>query len=397
MRILHIIGTVDPRSGGPAAAIASLSRYSDPETYNEVVTLDAPDAPFLRSIEFPVTALGPAHTRYGFSASLLPWLRANGARFDTVVVHGLWQYCGFAARRAFAGRKPYMVFVHGMLDPYFKRAFPFKHLKKWIYWLLVEYWVLRGARHVLFTCDEEERLARKSFWIHSWAGHVVSLGASLPAGDPETHRRAFLVRFGALQNRRFLLFLGRIDRKKGCDLLIAAFIRAAALDPSLDLVMAGPDERSWRVELERAVASSGLASRVHWTGMLQRDEKWGAFLCSEVFILPSHQENFGIAVAEALASGRPVLLSDKVNIAGSIAAANAGLVEPDSEEGTFQLISKWIAMTPDRRRAMSIAALKVFETRYDMRNLSRQIADLAMDFTQPASAEQPSTASSALK
>ena len=66
-----------------------------------------------------------------------------------VVVNGLWQYCGYAAWRTLAGNTPYVVFTHGMLDPYFKHAFPLKHIKKWLYWVPAEYRVLRDAYRVL--------------------------------------------------------------------------------------------------------------------------------------------------------------------------------------------------------------------------------------------------------
>ena len=401
MRILHIIGTLDPRSGGPVAVVAALTRFSDPDITSEVVTLDSPTEKFVLDPSFPVsdlavTALGPTRTRYGYTARLLPWLRANASRFDGVVVHGLWQYCGLATWRVFSGSKPYMVFAHGMLDPYFKRAFPLKHLKKWIYWALLEYWVLRDAHCVLFTGEEEQRLAAQSFWLHRWKGQVVALGATLPEGDEALWRRAFLDRFPALAGRRYLLFLGRIDRKKGCNLLIDAFLRAASLDPQLDLVMAGPDERHWRIKLEGPIIDAGLTSRVHWTGMLRGEEKWGAFACSEAFVLPSHQENFGVAVVEALASYKPVLVSDKVNISFTIVSAGAGLVDVDTEEGTLRLIAAWIAMTAEQRNRMGRAARRLFENSYDMRNLTHQMGNLfhvealpeASQLANPASATE---------
>jgi glycosyltransferase involved in cell wall biosynthesis len=395
MRVLHIIGTLNPESGGPASSISTLNDFRPPGSVNEVVTLDAPDAPFLEGLDLCVTALGPTQTKYGLNSRLVPWLTANADRFDGVVVHGLWQYCGYAARKALKGRKPYVVFVHGMLDPYFKHAFPLKHIKKWIYWVFAEYWVLRGAYRVLFTCDAEERLARQSFWLHSWRGHTVSFGANLPPGDEDSRRHAFLSRFPELRDRRYLLFLGRIDRKKGCDLLIDAFIRAAVLDPELDLVLAGPDERNWRAELEQRVISAGLSSRVHWTGMLEGDAKWGAFLSCEAFILPSHQENFGIAVAEAMACGKAVLLADKINIAPDILNAGAGLMEPDTEAGTFRLMERWIAMPLEDRAAMGRLARQCFEKKYDMRTNAREVMVVLDDAIRPPTS-QLATPTSAL-
>ncbi len=373
MRILQVIGTMDPKSGGPSESVRALLRFR-PEGYEcEVVCLDDPEAAFLKELPCPVHALGTPVSGLGYNKLLAGWLRANRDRFDGAMVNGLWQYCGFATWRALRGRKPYVVFSHGMLDPYFKRAFPLKHLKKWVYWLLAEYWVLRGAYRVLFTTTEEARLAEQSFWLHRWQGMVVPFGANRPPKDGDTLRKAFYEAYPELRGRRFILYLGRIHRKKGCDLLIQAFIKYAASDPELHLVMAGPDQQGWSDGLKAIVAEAGLSERVHWPGMLNGDVKWGAFFASEVFILPSHQENFGIAVAEAMACGRAVLLADKVNIAAEIAGDGAGLMELDTQDGTDNLVRKWIEMPPDRKAAMGRQALATFNARYDMRKNAETI------------------------
>jgi glycosyltransferase involved in cell wall biosynthesis len=376
VRILHIIGTLDPEAGGPTESVRVLLSYGPIGYTGEVVTLDDPSSDFLADIGFPVHALGPTNTTYGFNAKLLPWLRANRHRFDGVVVNGLWQYCGYAAWRALSGNTPYVVFTHGMLDPYFRYAFPMKHIKKWIYWLPFEYRVLRDAYRVLFTSKAEKRLAEQSFSIFKWNAYVVPYGASGPQGDPQIQRQAFFESCPQAKGRRFLLFLGRIHRKKGCDMLIDAFAKVAAQDPDLDLVMAGPDQQLWSAKLKEAVVAAGFTHRVHWPGMLKGDAKWGSLFASEAFILPSHQENFGIAVAEALACGRAVLLADKVNIAEEIAEYGAGLMELDTAEGTLNLLQRWIGMSLDERQAMSQRALECFHEQYDMRENAKAIIRL---------------------
>ena len=376
MRILHIIGTLNPAAGGPTESVRVLLSYGPIGYTGEVVTLDDPNAPYLQNIGFPVHALGPTRTTYGFNRKLMTWLIANRDRFDGVVVNGLWQYCGYAAWRTLAGNTPYVVFTHGMLDPYFKHAFPLKHIKKWLYWVPAEYRVLRDAYRVLFTSKAEKRLAEESFWLHRWNPYVVPYGASGPIGDPEIQKQAFFERCPAVKDKRYLLFLGRIHRKKGCDLLIDAFAAVAADDPSLDLVMAGPDQQSWSTKLREMAEKAGIGDRVHWPGMVTGDAKWGAFYGSEAFILPSHQENFGIAVAEALACGRPVLLADKVNIAEEIAEDKAGLMELDTPEGTRQLLKRWLAMSEYEKKEMGERAFQCFHTRYDMRENAKAIIRL---------------------
>jgi glycosyltransferase involved in cell wall biosynthesis len=376
MRILHIIGTLNPAAGGPTESVRVLLSYGPIGYTGEVVTLDDPASPYLQNIGFPVHALGPTRTTYGFNRKLMGWLKMNRDRFDGVVVNGLWQYCGYAAWRTLAGNTPYVVFTHGMLDPYFKHAFPLKHIKKWLYWVPAEYRVLRDAYRVLFTSKAEKRLAEQSFWLHRWNPYVVPYGASGPHGDPEAQKQAFFETCPTVKDKRYLLFLGRIHRKKGCDLLIDAFAKVAADDPSLDLVMAGPDQQLWSQKLQETAVAAGIGDRVHWPGMVTGDAKWGAFYGSEAFILPSHQENFGIAVAEALACGRPVLLADKVNIAEEIAEDKAGLMELDTPDGTLQLLKRWIAMSDEEKKEMEKRARQCFHTRYDMRENAKAIIRL---------------------
>ena len=384
MRILHIIATLDPAAGGPTESVRVLLSYGPIGYTGEVVTLDDPKAPYLKEVPFPVHALGPFKTTYGFNTKLLPWLMANRERFDGVVVNGLWQYCGFAAWRALADNTPYVVFTHGMLDPYFKHTFPLKHIKKWLYWMPVEQRVLRDAYRVLFTSRAEKRLAEQSFRNYDWNPYVVPYGASGPIGDPEVQKAAFFEKCPAVRDRRYLLFLGRIHRKKGCDLLIDAFAKVAASDPALELVMAGPDSQHWAAKLQQTAVRAGVAHRIHWPGMITGDAKWGAFYGSEAFILPSHQENFGIAVAEALGCGKPVLLADKVNIAEDIADDGAGLMELDTPEGTVRLLQRWIAMTVQERQEMADRAYQCFHTRYDMRENAKAIIRLFENATVPA-------------
>ncbi|HEY1217210.1 MAG TPA: glycosyltransferase [Bryobacteraceae bacterium] len=376
MRILHIIRTINPEAGGPAEAVRTLISYKDLGYEGEVLTQDDPNAPYLKGLPFPVHALGPVTSTYGYTPKLVPWLEKNRSRFDGAVVNGLWNYGGLAAYRALFGEIPYIVFPHGMLDPYFKSAYPLKHLKKLAYWLSAEYRVLKGANYVLFTSQAEKELAEKTFPIYQWTPHVVPYGADTPHIQKAEALRAFYEAAPDLEGKRFLLFLGRIHPKKGVDLMLEAFAQTADLDPELHLVIAGPDQVGWRQELQTIVDKAGLTSRVHWPGMLKGPLKWGAFYACEAFILPSHQENFGIAVAEALACGKPVLLSDQVNIAPDIKADSVGLVEADTLDGTLNLFRRWHALSSGERAQMYAQAPVTFRTRYDMKENAKIILRL---------------------
>jgi glycosyltransferase involved in cell wall biosynthesis len=262
-----------------------------------------------------------------------------------------------------------------MLDPYFKRAFPVKHFKKQVYWLAREYRVLRDAKAVCFTTPIERDAAMGTMWPQRWNPTVVSFGTSEPSGDPATQREMFLTRYSALRQRRFFLFLSRIHAKKGCDLLLEAFGRLAA-QADVDLVIAGPDEEGLRPQLEARAKRLGIERRVHWTGMLEGDLKWGALHAAEAFVLPSHQENFGVAVVEAMACGVPVLISDKVNIWPDIAHDEAGIVNSDTADGTWRSMTTLLAMQPEERGRMISNGLACFRARYEMKRTAQALNDL---------------------
>lgn len=368
-RLLHVVASFAPAAGGTTEGIRKLAQSGGNRV--ELACLDDPGESYVQGQGFPVHALGPPRGSYRFTPRLQPWLKQNLDRFDGVVLHGLWQWHSYGTYRVVRGRVPYVVFPHGMLDPYFKQAFPLKHAKKQVYWLMREHRVLRDARAVCFTTAIERDSAAKTFWPPRWNPAVVSLGTSAPEGDRAAQLEIFFNRFPQLRGRRLFLFLSRIHRKKGCDLLLEAMGRLAAEHPELDLVIAGPDEEGLQPQLEAQAARLGIARRVHFTGMLEGALKWGALHAADAFVLPSHQENFGVAVVEALACEVPVLISDKVNIWPEIAKDEAGIVNPDSAEGTYRSMAALLAMSPEARVRMVRNGLDCFRSRYEMGRMAR--------------------------
>jgi glycosyltransferase involved in cell wall biosynthesis len=314
---------------------------------------------------------------YGYTRHLIPWLKRHAADYDAIIVNGLWNFSAFAAAMALPGRKtPYFVFTHGMMDPWFKRTYPLKHLAKLVFWLLCEGRLLAGARKVFFTTEEERRLAHGQFPLWRYNEQVVGYGtAAAPPPTPE-QRAAFQAKTPELGDRPYLLFLSRIHRKKGCDLLVDAFAKIAKEQPDLQLVVAGPDQENLVAALRERAEALGVGDRIHWPGMLKGDAKWGGYRGAEAFILPSHQENFGIVVAEALACGTPVLISDKVNIWREVEAAGAGLVRPDDAGGTEDLLRAWLALSDTDRAAMRVAAHQTFEKNFDVATIAPALLEI---------------------
>jgi glycosyltransferase involved in cell wall biosynthesis len=378
MNILYVIDSFSPATGGPPEAVRQLIKSTRATgTQVEAVCLDHPDAEFLKDLDCPVHALDQSFLgRYAFSPRLWRWLRANAGRFDGMIMNGVWTFPGVALRSAarHAGR-PYGIFVHGALDPWFNRRYPLKRLKKLVYWRF-QYAVLRDAAAVFFTTGTERDSARTSFRPNHWKSVVAPLGIvrdEHAVQDPAREVEAFHDALPELRGRRFLLFLARIHEKKGCDLLIEAFARVKEMEPDVHLVVAGPDQVGMQAKLQNRAEQLGIAARVHWPGMIGGEVKWGALRACDALVLPSHQENFGVTVIEALLAGRPVLLSYPVNIWPEIEKDGVGLADDDTLEGTVKLLQRWFSLPAAEQAAMAARAQPCFAARFSLERTAATI------------------------
>ncbi|WP_413747064.1 glycosyltransferase [Synechococcus sp. MIT S9507] len=385
LKILRIISSLNPEGGGPSEGIRQITPHlSRLGVASTVASLDPPSSACLRDQSFKAVGLGPVFSGYGYCRNLPDRILSLASEHDVVIVHGLWQYHAFATWRALrCSGIPYFVYTHGMLDPWFKITYPLKHLKKWAYWPWADYRVLRDASAVLFTTEQERLRARQSFWLYQANEQVVSYGTSAPPADSESQRQAFFERFQHLRDQRILLFLSRIHPKKGLDLLIDAFASVAGSDPRLHLMIAGPDQVGWQATLQQRASELGIAERITWPGMLSGELKWGAFRCAELFCLPSHQENFGIVVAEALACGLPVAIAKPVNVSTDVANAGAGIVFDDETLATERALKQWLAMTPSDKSEMAKCGQQFFYDRFDFESVAKNLLPVLEAAVQP--------------
>jgi len=379
LKILHVLPSLNLESGGVAQGVINItSFYEALGAKASALTMDNIEDSLSVSRCLTVHRLGKGiGGTFSYHPNMIKWLKQNVHQFDAVIIDGLWQYHDYAVYKALKNSKvPYYIFTHGMLDPWFKHKYPFKHLKKYLFWFLAQHAVLKNAKAVLFTCEDEKILARESFWPYKIREHVVGYGTTITEVAQKATSNCFYERYPELRGKRLFLFLSRINEKKGCDLLIEAFAKAAKLNNKLHLIMAGPDQTGWQADLEKLAIDYGIADQITWTGMIKNEIKWGAMKAAEVFILPSHQENFGIAVAEALAMGTPVLISDKVNIWREIKEMNAGLVESDNIEGIQKLLQGWLALSPEQKKIIQQNAIPCFEQKFDIAQAAKNLIKL---------------------
>jgi glycosyltransferase involved in cell wall biosynthesis len=408
MNYLHVIGSMDPRTGGPCQGVRNLSLRARERGHSlEVVCLDDPGADYLIQERLKVHALGKGRGAWCYHPALRPWLEANLPRFDAVILNGLWLYPGYVLSQVTRrpNMPPYFVFPHGMLDPWFQRAPKrrWKAIRNWCYWKLIEQYVVRRAAALLFTCAEEMRLARDTFRPYQPQQQVnVGYGVSQPPEFHESMVDAFAQACPGLNGRPYFIFLGRIDPKKGVDLLIQAYAtvygngkvpasRSSLGDQGVTpaLVIAGPGlETKYGRQMQQLAAElcpPTPASRslpvVLWPGMLVGDAKWGALYQANAFVLPSHQENFGIAVVEALACEKPVLISNQVNIWLEIEADRAGLAAEDTLAGTQQLFQRWMNFSPEEKKAMTQAAKGSYSKRFGIAQAAQTLLTSLEEFT----------------
>lgn len=330
MNVLHVLPTVASRYGGTSTFIRSFCRasLSYPGLSVEVAATDADGDARFNPTEWdmagvPLHLFQRAKGKVSFSPDLSPWLFKNLDRYDLVHIHSSWNGVVCAANRAaVANRKPIVLSPHGMLSRY---SWSRQRLLKWAYWWWRERRNVRTASALHCTTEEEAEEIHSRFKLPCPI-RVVPLGVDPEAWSVAPDRDAIRRLCGpAAGNLPILLFLSRLHPKKGVtDLLLPAF---AQLERPAFLAVAGGvtnTDDDYLKQIRRTISRLGLKDRVSLLGSIPFAERWQLFDGAAAFVLPSHQENFGLVVAEAMARGTRVVISDQVQIAPWVRKAVAG-------------------------------------------------------------------------
>jgi glycosyltransferase involved in cell wall biosynthesis len=344
LKILHVIPSVGPLRGGPSIMIHTMARgltrgglevHVATTDDNGHVRLNIPHS-------IPVSKEGvtywyfPRQTRfYTFSWPLSRWLAQHVRDYDLVHIHALFSYAAIPA--AFWSSHygiPYIVRPLGTLN-----RWGLRNRRPWLKKLslrLIESRILAGAAAIHYTSEQERLEAAELGIVHKSIIIPNAVDMTMMPSDRSVGRfRAF---HPELTERTIILFLSRLDPKKGLDVLLPAFGRLRELYTRALLVLAGNGDPAFIKHLQQEALRLGISSDILWTGFLSGEEKWAALADADLFVLPSYSENFGVAVVEALACGLPVVVSDQVGIHEEITETQAGLVVPCKVEDLAQAL-----------------------------------------------------------
>jgi len=332
MKILHVIANLAPRYGGPSKACWEMARAVAQLGHQVSIYTTNQDGPGI----LPVPTDGPVwregvEVRYfpihpprfwGTSWALARALRQEIKGVDLVHLHNLYLFhdlvCGRYCR---IFGVPYLIQPHGSLDPFIYRRHRWR--KRFMEWGFQNR-TIRKASAILFTTAEERELAAP--FTFGTPGVVVPLGMDLDEFSELPEPGEFRRRHPEIGAKHIILFFGRINFKKGLDILAKAFGAVARRRQDVHLVIAGPDNEGWGGRVRTWLEEEGMGACATFTGMVLGPEKLAVLRDASLFVLPSYSENFGLAVIEAMAAGLPVIISDRVNIWREVETGRAGRV-----------------------------------------------------------------------
>ena len=367
LRILHVVPSVDPADGGPSVAVPLLGKAIASRGHEVVIltTQRAWSAEQGSRRQSAVATTGNieyVYVRrstnfYKVSWELVRWLKANIRNFDVVHIHALFSFASTAAAFVAAKNKvPYIVRPLGVLNQWGLRNR--RSILKRASLALVEKRILTNAAAVHYTAAAERVEAAKiGEWVARLPSFIVPLLVAAANGQEQSAKgeEEFLQKYPRTRGKRIVLFLSRIDRKKGIELLLEAFASVQKEIENLVLLIAGSGDPAYESSLRSRAELLGINELVVWTGFVSGEDKAAVLDAAEIFVLPSYSENFGIAAAEAFAAGKACILSDQVGLADDARRANAAVVIRCDAKELAEAIKKLLT-DPAARLAIGNAA-----------------------------------------
>ncbi|MBI1761464.1 MAG: glycosyltransferase [Acidobacteria bacterium] len=386
MKVLHVIPAVAARYGGPSHAVYQICAHlKNAGVVTEIATTNADGAAVLPELLGILNEYQGTPTiffqrdfseAFKYSSGLGSWLRTNVSKYDLVHIHAVFSHACLAAARACRRQHiPYLVRTIGNLDPWGLRQ---KRFRKQLVWHLGVKQMLRGAAAIHYTAGAEKELAETTLGLQH--GVVIPLGVDEALLRPATNANPFLAQHPALSEGLYVLTLSRLHPKKNLETLIKVFLRLTD-EVSLrrwKLVIAGEGAADYVEQLRCTVRLANGEARVVFAGWLQGEQKRGALRGAGLFALPSHQENFGLSLVEAMACEVPVLISERVNLADEVTAAGAGWVVALDERAIEAALHQALTSAAERL-AHGQAARNLVLQRYRWSAVAEQLVSLYTD------------------
>jgi glycosyltransferase involved in cell wall biosynthesis len=311
---------------------------------------------------------------YKYSSSLGRWLRLHVGEFDLVHIHALFSYSSVAAAKAaYRAGVPYVVRPLGVLNQWGmqNRRRALKRLSmRWI-----ERTILRRAAAIHFTSERERSEALTADpVVGSARAAVIPLPIELP-DKREADAELFLDKYPQARRRDLILFLSRIDQKKGVELLVHAFAEVRRTRATALLVIAGDGDAAYRKVLENLAERLGVSEAMIWTGFVGGREKAAALAAASIFVLPSYSENFGIAAAEAMAAGLATIVCEGVAIAEYAKDRGAAVVVKPDASAIARSVERLLA-DPELQAIVAESGRALVKECFSLSSVGRELRDL---------------------
>lgn len=382
-KVLHVIPSLGPLRGGPSLAVQAMARGLVGAGVDVHIATTNDNGPGLLDVPLgqPVVQDGitywyfPRQTRlYTASWPLTRWLARHVRAYDLLHIHALFSYAPLpAAFYAARAGVPYVLRPLGILNRWgMEQRRP---MLKRLSFMLIERRILAGAAAVHYTSvQEQDEAARLTI---PTPPVIIPLGVEL-ATTQHIQRGTWRSHYPAAAGRTIILFLSRLDRKKGLDLLLPAFAQLRQTRPDLILFLVGTGDAEYEAELRGLAQQLGIAADVVFTGFVTGEQKLAAMADSDLFVLPSYSENFGVAVVEAMASGLPVIVCPGVGIAPDITQAEAGLVVLANVADLHAALQQ-LSADPALRQRMGQRAQRLAAERFSTAAMTRSLLKLYGD------------------
>lgn len=366
LRVLQIVPSISLVYGGPSQMVRGLAAALAQQSSDHIQTVtvittdsngDVDEAPLDVPLGQPVREHGydtiyfrcAPFRRYKFSTDLLSWLWANADNYDIAHIHALFSPISTAAATVCRWKKlPYIMRPLGTLDP---ADLAKKKQLKQIYAALFEKQNLAGAAAIHFTSELESKVSER--FGTTTPDMILPLGVALPTlPEKEISKAEVREKFGISSDHPILLFMSRIDPKKGFDLLLPALNKLYERDRPFHFLLCGanPQDRDYENNIREQIKASPWAKRATLCGFIAGELKAQVLSAADCFVLPSYYENFGIAVAEAMAAQIPVVISDQVHIWPAIQQSEAGWVVPTEVDALAEALMVAVGEEKERSR-----------------------------------------------